>query len=77
MDSLITYFEVLSSFIIAFFFIKWLVVKIAECDARMLLRIAIRSNNDDDVKAILIAHANRLSSEVKLDAQNWLDERSN
>ena len=76
MNSLITYFEVLSGLVVAFFTIRWFVVKFAEAETRTLLRNAIGNNNHLEAKAILITHPNRLSSEVKLDAQNWLDERS-
>lgn len=48
----------------------------AEADSRMTLCTAMQYNNVDKVKAILIAHANRLSNQVKVEAQNWLDEKS-
>lgn len=75
MSSLITYFEVLSSFVIAFFFIRWLVVKCAECSARYELEAAIRWDEPHRIKAVLIARAKRLSSEEKLDAQNYLETK--
>lgn len=76
MDSLIIYFEVLLSLTIVFFFFKYSAKKLAEMETRKNIANAIASNYTDVVKAILIIHANRLSSEVKVDVQNWLDERS-
>ena len=75
MDSLITYFIVLSSLIIAFFFFKWFIIKCAECNARYELETAIRWEEPHRIKAVLIARAKRLSSEEKLDAQNYLETK--
>ena len=75
MDSLITYFIVLSSLIIAFFFFNWFIIKCAECSARYELEAAIRCNEPHRIKAVLIARARRLSSEEKLDAQNYLETK--
>ena len=75
MSSLITYFEVLTSLIIAFFFFKWFIVKCAECSARYELEAAIRWEEPHRIKAVLIARAKRLSSEEKLDAQNYLETK--
>lgn len=76
MGSLITYFIVLSSLIIAFFFFKYLARKYAEMEIRRNITSAMASNYTDVVRAILIIHGNRFSSEIKIDVQNWLDERS-
>jgi len=75
MDSLIIYFEVLSSLVVAFFFFKWLVIKIAESNARSELEIAIKYDEPYRIKAVLITRAKRLSSEEKLDAENWLEKK--
>lgn len=75
MSSLITYFEVLTSFVIAFFFVRWFIVKCAECSARYELEAAIRWDKPYQLKAVLIARAKRLSSEEKLDAENWLEKK--
>jgi len=75
MDALITYFIVLSSLTIAFFFFKWFIIKCAECSARYALENAISNNYVNSVKAILITRSKRLSSEIKLDAQNWIDQK--
>ena len=75
MSSLITDFEVLTSLIIAFFFFKWVIVKCAECSARYELEAAIRWEEPHRIKAVLIARAKRLSSEEKLDAQNYLETK--
>ena len=72
MDSLITYFEVWSSLIIAFFFMKWFVVKIMESNARSALEHAIKYDEPYNVKAVLISRAKLLSSEAKVDAENWI-----
>lgn len=76
MDSLITYFIVLSSLAIVSCAVYYLVIKLAEAETRQELASAMETGSVSEVKAILAVHGNRLSSEVKVNAQNWLDERS-
>lgn len=75
MNLLIIYFIVSVSLLIAFFFIRWFVIKCAECSAKYALENAISNDYVNSVKAILITRSKRLSSEIKLDAQNWIDQK--